>query len=147
MLDERSEGPVALSRSITTSVGFPVVTWPIGGVLLPGMWDTDRPDWRNRVRLSDENRLFGLRACCTKAKMSFNRLLLRFPETRAVSLPTARRSPALPVDRIRAKGTRPLNELRNPEPPEPPLLLRLPFDMLPSVELIEVCRSTMIEGW
>lgn len=144
MLDERSDGPVALSRSITTSLGLPVVAWPIGGVLLPGMCDAERPDWRNNDRLSDENRLFGLRACCTKAKMSFNRLLLRFPETRAASLPTARRSPALPVDRILAKGTRPLNELRNPEPPALALLL---FDMLPSVELTEVCRSTMIEGW
>lgn len=144
-MDERRDGPVALSRSITTSLGLPVVAWPIGGVLLPGMWDTDRPDCRNRFRLSDENRLFGLRACCTKAKMSFNRLLLRFPETRPASLPIVRRSPELPVDRILAKGTRPLNEFRNPEPPA--LLLLLLFDMVPSVELVDACRSTVIASW
>lgn len=134
---------VALSRSMTTSLGLLVLARPIGGVLFPAVWETERPDCRNSDRLSDENRLFGLRACCTKAKMSFNRLLLRFPETRAGSLPIARRS--VPVDRIRANGTRPLNELRKPEP-EPLLLL---FDMLPSPELTEVCLSTAtgIDGW
>lgn len=132
---------MALSRSITTSVGLPVLAMTTGGVLFPDMWETERPDCRNNDRLSDENRLFGLRACCTKAKMSFNRLLLRFPGTRACSLPTARRS--LPVDRILANGTRPLNELRKPEPA---LLL---LDMLPSAELTEVCLSTAtgIDGW
>lgn len=130
---------MALSRSITTSVGLPAVARPIGGVLFP-VWETERPDCKNNDRRSDENRLFGLRACCTKAKMSFNRLLLRFPETRACSLPTGRRS--LPVDRILANGTRPANVLRKPEP----LLL---FDMLPSAELTEVCLSTAIgiDGW
>lgn len=132
---------MALSRSITTSVGLPVGARPTGGVLFPGTWETERPDCRNNDRLSDENKLFGLRACCTKAKMSFNRLLLRFPETRACSLPPARRS--LPVDRILANGTRPLNELRKPEP------LLLLFDMPPSAELTEVCLSTAIgiDGW
>lgn len=145
MLDERGDGPVAPSRSITTSDGLPVVASPTGGLLFPDMWETERPDCRNSDRLSDENRLLGLRACCTKAKMSFNRLLLRFPETRACSLPTARRS--FPVDRIRANGTRPLNVLRKPEPLLLLLLLLL-FDMLPSAELTEVCRSTAtgIEG-
>lgn len=133
---------MALSRSITTSVGLPVGASPTGGVLFPDMWEMERPDCRNNDRLSAENRLFGLRACCTKAKMSFNRLLLRFPETRAGSFPTVRRS--LPVDRIRANGTRPLKELRKPDAP-----LLLLFDMLPSAELTEVCLSTAIgiDGW
>lgn len=132
---------MALSRSITTSLGLLVLARPIGGVLFPGVWETERPDCRNNDRLSDENRLFGLRACCTKAKMSFNRLLLRLPETRACSLPTGRRS--FPADRILPNGTRPLNELRKPETP---LLL---FDMLPSAELTEVCLSTVtgIDVW
>lgn len=146
-MDDRSDGPVALSKSITTSVGLPGPPWwpIIGGELEPGtLWDIERPPCRNRLRRSDENRLLGLRACCTKAKMSFNRLLLRFPETRPVGStpPAARRSPLppapLPVDRILANGTLPLKELLNPLPPGPPP----PFDMLPSVELIEVCRST-----
>lgn len=78
--------------------------------------------------------------------MSFNRLLLRFPETRPVgSTPLAPRrsplppAPPLPVERIRANGTRPLKEARKPLPLGPP---PAPFDMLPSAELIEVCLST-----
>lgn len=71
--------------------------------------------------------------------------LPRFPETRPASLPIVRRSPELPVDRILAKGTRPLNEFRNPEPPA--LLLLLLFDMVPSVELVDACRSTVIASW
>lgn len=138
MFDDCGDGPiVVLSKSITTSLGFPV-PWLIGGVLVPGIWDTERPDCKKNVLLSEENNMFGLRACCTNATISFKRLLLKFPDGRVVSLlPAPRRSPLLPVERIRANGTRPLNELRKPAP----LLL---FDMLPSIELTDVCLSTVI---